>query len=107
MVKRKSRKVAPKKKPMPKLEKEFDCPFCHHTRTISVALNKKLMVGKLNCRVCSSKYVMRLSSTLCEAVDVYGNWLDKCIEANQPRIGDSMGISAEDDNRGGGGGGIS
>ena len=36
-TKKKSRKV-PVKKPAPKLEKVFDCPFCNHTQCIEIRM---------------------------------------------------------------------
>ena len=37
MAKKQSRK-APTKKPAPKLDKVFDCPFCNHSKCIEVKL---------------------------------------------------------------------
>jgi len=95
MTKRKGKKAAPPKKKSTKLDKEFNCPFCSHNRSISVAVNKKQMTASLMCRVCGCKYASKINSGLCEAVDVYSNWLDKCVETNkQFQVGYTPAVSA-------------
>lgn len=81
MGKRKSKKVEVKKSKVPKLDKEFNCPFCNNVKTVGVRMNHKERLGHLSCRVCGVEYTYRIGK-FDEAVDIYSNWIDKCYEVN-------------------------
>ncbi|KAJ1821509.1 hypothetical protein GGH91_001000 [Coemansia sp. RSA 2671] len=81
MGKRKSsRKVA--KKEQPKLDTTFACLFCSHEKSVSVAMNRKIGIGSLKCKVCSATYQAALNP-LSDAIDVYSEWIDACEEAKR------------------------
>ena len=80
MAKKKSRKV-PVKKPAPKLEKVFDCPFCNHTQCIEIKMDRDKKIGTLGCRICKLNYVSKINHLSAE-VDVYCNWIDECHKLN-------------------------
>ncbi|OII78119.1 hypothetical protein cand_035460 [Cryptosporidium andersoni] len=81
MGKRKAKKVEIKKKPIPKLDREFNCPFCNNSKTVGVKMDHKGGLGHLSCRVCNVEYTTRINR-LDEAVDVFSQWIDKCYEVN-------------------------
>ncbi|KAL7069019.1 hypothetical protein ACR3K2_05520 [Cryptosporidium serpentis] len=81
MGKRKGKKVEIKKKPILKLDKEFNCPFCNNSKTVGVKMDHKGGLGHLSCRVCNVEYTTRINR-LDEAVDVFSQWIDKCYEVN-------------------------
>ncbi|TRY51531.1 Transcription elongation factor 1 [Cryptosporidium tyzzeri] len=81
MGKRKTKKVEVKKSKVPKLDKEFNCPFCNNVKTVGVRMNHKERLGHLSCRVCGVEYTSRIGK-FDEAVDIYSNWIDKCYEVN-------------------------
>ncbi|OII75376.1 uncharacterized protein cubi_01897 [Cryptosporidium ubiquitum] len=81
MGKRKTKKVEVKKSKVPKLDKEFSCPFCNNVKTVGVRMNHKERLGHLSCRVCGVEYTSRIGK-FDEAVDIYSNWIDKCYEVN-------------------------
>lgn len=81
MGKRKTKKVEVKKSKVPKLDKEFNCPFCSNVKTVGVRMNHKERLGHLSCRVCGVEYTSRIGK-FDEAVDIYSNWIDKCYEVN-------------------------
>ncbi|XP_026189702.1 uncharacterized protein LOC34619202 [Cyclospora cayetanensis] len=62
MGKRKSTSIKPKPNRIPKLDKEFNCPFCNSSTAVKVEL--------------------RAVSRLEEGIDVYGDWIDACVAAN-------------------------
>ncbi|KAH8583995.1 transcription elongation factor 1 [Cryptosporidium sp. chipmunk genotype I] len=81
MGKRKTKKAEVKKSKVPKLDKEFNCPFCNNVKTVGVRMNHKERLGHLSCRVCGVEYTSRIGK-FDEAVDIYSNWIDKCYEVN-------------------------
>lgn len=82
MGKRKRATKPPPKKKAAKLEKIFDCPFCGHEKTVEVAIERDINVGKVECRVCGVKF-SALINRLEEEIDVYSKWIDACEEANR------------------------
>jgi len=82
MGKRKSaKKPQPKKRQQP-VPTTFDCPFCNHERTVECKLDKEKLIGQVRCSVCDASYQMVIHY-LCEPVDVYSEWIDKCEEENE------------------------
>ncbi|KAL8447747.1 hypothetical protein Emag_004208 [Eimeria magna] len=81
MGKRKSTAMKPKPNKVPKLDKEFDCPFCSHSKAVKVELDRVRGIGALSCRVCGAVY-NRAITRLDEGIDVYGDWIDACVSAN-------------------------
>ncbi|KAL8454614.1 hypothetical protein Emed_000335 [Eimeria media] len=81
MGKRKSAAMKPKPNRVPKLDKEFDCPFCSHSKAVKVELDRVRGIGALSCRVCGAVY-NRAITRLDEGIDVYGDWIDACVSAN-------------------------
>ncbi|KAJ1609660.1 putative ribosomal protein [Cryptosporidium canis] len=81
MGKRKTKKVEVKKSRVPKLDKEFNCPFCNNVKTVGVRMNHRERLGHLSCRVCGVEYTSRIGK-FDEAVDIFSNWIDKCYEVN-------------------------
>ncbi|KYQ91094.1 elongation factor 1 [Tieghemostelium lacteum] len=79
MGKRKSSKPPPKKA-VPKLAKQFDCPFCDHTQTVECTLDKGQ--GVALCRTCNASFTTTIHE-LSDAVDVYSDWIDACEAANR------------------------
>ncbi|KAM3195272.1 hypothetical protein ACQJBY_071401 [Aegilops geniculata] len=84
MAKRKSMssKMAQRKKPAPKLETTFCCPFCDHPGGVSCTIDLKLYVATAVCYVCQEFY-HTTAHHLTEPVDVYHDWIDACQMANQ------------------------
>ncbi|PHJ18684.1 transcription elongation factor 1 [Cystoisospora suis] len=80
MGKRKA-KAPPKTRKMPKLDKEFECPFCSHPRSVGVKMDRGRGVGALTCRICGATYEKRINR-LDEPIDIYGAWIDACVSAN-------------------------
>lgn len=89
MGKRKSAAMKPKPSRVPKLDKEFDCPFCSHSRAVKVELDRVRGVGALSCRVCGAMY-NRAITRLDEGIDVYGDWIDACVSANAEAAKDAQ-----------------
>lgn len=82
MGRSKVRKIKPKKRKPPKLATRFNCPFCNYRNSIDVKLNKSQGVGELNCLKCGVTYKNQITS-LDERVDLYSEWVDKCLDANK------------------------
>ena len=80
MAKKKSRKV-PVKKPAPKLDKIFDCPFCNHAQCIEIKMDRDKKIGHLNCRICKVSFASKINH-LSQEVDVYCDWIDECHKLN-------------------------
>ena len=78
--KKKTAKTAPKIKA--KLATTFNCPFCSHSNSVEVKMDKKGCVGYLKCRVCAADYEMRINS-LHSPVDVFADWIDQCESLNK------------------------
>jgi transcription elongation factor Elf1 len=78
--KKSSAKPAPKVKP--KLATQFNCPFCSHTNTVSVKMDRRGQVGSLKCRECHAVFEMRINP-LNQPVDVYAEWLDQSEALNK------------------------
>ena len=88
MAKRKSMssKMAQRKKPAPKLETTFCCPFCNHPGGVSCTMDLKLYVAPAVCDVCEEAYhttPRRTTSPSPSSVDIYHDWIDACEKANQ------------------------
>ena len=84
MAKRKSMssKMAPRKKPAPKLDITFCCPFCNHPDSVACTIDLKLLVATAVCYVCEEAY-HTTAHYLTEPVDIYHDWIDACEQANQ------------------------
>jgi transcription elongation factor Elf1 len=77
MGKRKSKATKIMKAPPPKVEKVFDCPFCHHQKTVEVKLQRPQKKATLKCRICRKPYEVRINQLTLE-VDVFCQWIDEC-----------------------------
>ena len=95
MAKRKSRKAkAPPKKKPAKLDTAFVCPFCGHPDAVGCLIDLKHMFARASCRICQESYATS-ANALTEPVDVYSEWIDACVDANEgvadrrcrPRLG--------------------
>mmetsp|Transcript_48469 Transcript_48469/g.103690 ORF Transcript_48469/g.103690 Transcript_48469/m.103690 type:complete len:99 (+) Transcript_48469:53-349(+) len=74
MGRRRSMAMKPPK-PRPKVDTQFDCPFCLHPRTVGVKMDRRMALGKLLCRICGADYQMKINY-LHIPVDVYSDWVD-------------------------------
>ncbi|PFH35454.1 putative transcription elongation factor 1 [Besnoitia besnoiti] len=81
MGKRKSKALQTKKSKLPKLDKEFECPFCSHPRAVAVKMDRGRNIGTLACRICGTSYEKRINR-LDEPIDIFGAWIDACVKAN-------------------------
>uniref|UniRef100_A0A7N0VKW8 Transcription elongation factor 1 homolog n=1 Tax=Kalanchoe fedtschenkoi TaxID=63787 RepID=A0A7N0VKW8_KALFE len=81
MARKKNAKKPAAQKRVPKLDKSFTCPFCHHPESVECTIDKKLKIGKASCYVCSESYCVKINF-LTEAIDIYSEWLDACEAAN-------------------------
>ncbi|KAG1355268.1 Transcription elongation factor 1 [Cocos nucifera] len=89
MGKRKSRAKPVPKKPQPKLDVCFTCPFCNHDKSVDCSMyllflgfgDMKLKIGGAYCRVCEASYATSIHH-LTEPIDIYGEWLDECERVN-------------------------
>eukprot|EP01057_Protomagalhaensia_wolfi_P002881 Protomagalhaensia_wolfi_Nauph_80__2880@NODE_2976_length_928_cov_815_245219_g2333_i0_p1_GENE_NODE_2976_length_928_cov_815_245219_g2333_i0NODE_2976_length_928_cov_815_245219_g2333_i0_p1_ORF_typecomplete_len182_score52_12Elf1/PF05129_13/1_3e23Rubredoxin/PF00301_20/0_28Rubredoxin/PF00301_20/4_NODE_2976_length_928_cov_815_245219_g2333_i0363908 len=86
MGKREPRRRAPIKAPLPKLDSEFDCPFCAALKSVQVQIKKRELIAQLQCRACLVEYQTAVGP-LDEPVDVFSLWIDSCEEVNSPRGG--------------------
>ncbi|KAK6588750.1 hypothetical protein RS030_2277 [Cryptosporidium xiaoi] len=93
MGKRKAKKVEIRKSKIPKLDKEFNCPFCNNTKTVGVKMNHKERLGHLSCRVCGVEFTTRIGK-FDEAVDIFSMWIDKCYEVNNVATEDNFGANS-------------
>ena len=103
MAKRKSRKAkAPPKKKPAKLDTAFVCPFCGHPDAVGCLIDLKHRFARASCRICQESYATR-ANALTEPVDVYSEWIDACVDANEgvahrrcrPRLADA-GVHEDD-----------
>ena len=78
---RAKRKAPPKKKTVGTLETQFTCPFCNHEMSCDVKMDKTRNVGHISCRICLEDFQTQINY-LSEPIDVYGDWIDACEEAN-------------------------
>eukprot|EP01055_Gregarina_sp_Pseudo9_P005376 Gregarina_sp_Pseudo_9__5375@NODE_64_length_4638_cov_86_865188_g59_i0_p4_GENE_NODE_64_length_4638_cov_86_865188_g59_i0NODE_64_length_4638_cov_86_865188_g59_i0_p4_ORF_typecomplete_len198_score61_56Elf1/PF05129_13/7_2e25Rubredoxin/PF00301_20/1_5Rubredoxin/PF00301_20/59Dynactin_p62/PF05502_13/0_096_NODE_64_length_4638_cov_86_865188_g59_i0337930 len=83
MGKRKPRRRAPTRAPAPKLDSEFDCPFCAALKSVQVQIKKRELIAQLHCRACNVDYQTSVGP-LDEPVDVFSLWIDSCEEVNSP-----------------------
>ncbi|XP_047122331.1 transcription elongation factor 1 homolog [Hydra vulgaris] len=82
MGRRRAKRKAPqKKKILGTLENQFNCPFCNHEKSCDVKMDKQRNVGHISCRVCLEDFQTPITY-LSEPVDVFGDWIDACEEAN-------------------------
>ncbi|OEL32760.1 Transcription elongation factor 1-like protein [Dichanthelium oligosanthes] len=96
MGKRKSRTSKPAPKKPAKLDTEFTCPFCNHPGAVECLIDRKDRFAEASCRICLESYATS-ANALTEPVDVYGEWIDACVAANEgvvvrrckPRLGDA------------------
>ncbi|KAI4981210.1 hypothetical protein ZWY2020_021695 [Hordeum vulgare] len=65
MAKRKSMssKMASRKKPAPKLDTSFCCPFCNHPDSVACTIDLKLFVASAVCYVCQEAYTPRRTTS--------------------------------------------
>mmetsp|Transcript_20784 Transcript_20784/g.30189 ORF Transcript_20784/g.30189 Transcript_20784/m.30189 type:complete len:88 (+) Transcript_20784:116-379(+) len=84
MGKRKKATKPPPKAKDPTLEKTFDCPFCGQEQSVDSSINRKKGLGRVACRSCKATHVMSVN-TLTEAVDIFADWIDRSVEANQEK----------------------
>lgn len=84
MGKRKRATKPPPKKKRPKLNKQFDCPFCGHEQTVDCYLERDEKVGRVECRVCGAKF-RAIINHLDEEIDMYHKWIDACEEASKEK----------------------
>lgn len=71
------------KAPPPKVEKVFDCPFCNHSKTVEVKLQRPQKKATLRCRICKETYDFNITKLMLE-VDVFCRWIDECQRINEP-----------------------
>nr|XP_010908977.1 transcription elongation factor 1 homolog [Elaeis guineensis] len=81
MGKRKSRAKPVPKKPQPKLDVYFTCPFCNHDKSFNCSMDMKMKIGEAYCRVCEESYATSIHH-LTEPIDIYSEWLDECERVN-------------------------
>ncbi|XP_008813833.1 transcription elongation factor 1 homolog [Phoenix dactylifera] len=81
MGKRKTRPKVVPKKPQPKLDVSFTCPFCNHDKSIDCSMDMKLKTGEAYCRACKAIYITSINH-LTEPIDIYSEWLDECERVN-------------------------
>ncbi|KAL6606145.1 hypothetical protein ACP70R_041798 [Stipagrostis hirtigluma subsp. patula] len=84
MGKRKSRmsKLAAQPRKPPKLETAFTCPFCNHAGAVECRIDLKYAIAVASCFVCKEDY-STTAHALTEPIDVYGEWVDECVKANE------------------------
>ncbi|KAI3389394.1 hypothetical protein SNEBB_001023 [Seison nebaliae] len=83
MARKKSkRKPAPKPRMTSNLPVKFSCPFCFEEDSCNTTLDKKSMVGFIECQTCRINYKVAIHS-LSEPIDVYNEWIDKCDTTNK------------------------
>lgn len=82
MGKRKSAAKPPPKKQRPKLDVAFNCPFCNSAKSVVCLFDWDRLKGTVSCSKCSKNFSMPVDH-LCEPIDVYSAWIDKCEELNQ------------------------
>ncbi|CAN0891682.1 Transcription elongation factor 1 homolog [Linum grandiflorum] len=79
----------------PKIEKldlEFQCPFCQNPKSVTCAFSKETSTAEARCFVCDESYWVP-TNHLTEAIDVYTEWIDACVEVNP------KGEEVKEDNR--------
>ncbi|CAD6340169.1 unnamed protein product [Miscanthus lutarioriparius] len=83
MAKRRSRKAPPPPKKVQKVPTAFDFPFCSHTGSVHCSIDlKKDMVAVAACGVCKEVYTT-VANALTEPIDIYSEWIDECVKANE------------------------
>ncbi|KAI9204960.1 uncharacterized protein BJ171DRAFT_504237 [Polychytrium aggregatum] len=80
MGKRKSSRKPPSKVRLT-LDREFNCLFCNHEKSVSTKLDFNSNVGYLSCKACNVKF-QAIINALSEPIDVYSEWIDACERAN-------------------------
>jgi transcription elongation factor Elf1 len=61
----------------PKLEEQFNCPFCNSAKSVSCQMDWETSRGTVTCGACHESYSAPIHQ-LSEAIDVYHDWLDAC-----------------------------
>jgi len=85
MGRRKTRKKPPsvnKKNKAGVIPKSFDCPFCNHEGVVEIKLDQSKRIGSVSCTICDTHW-QTVITPLSEAVDVYSEWLDACVNVNK------------------------
>ena len=81
MGRRKSKRQAPPKKNTGTLDIVFDCPFCNHSKSCEVNMDKERNTGRVQCTKCFEDFQSTINF-LSEPIDVYNEWVDACEAAN-------------------------
>nr|BAX25111.1 hypothetical protein [Oryza brachyantha] len=83
-----SRLKAKSKKPAPKLETSFTCPFCSAAGAVECVVDLKLKIAEASCYTCLERYCTT-AHALTEPIDVYTEWIDQCELANANAAADA------------------
>lgn len=94
MGKRKKSARGPTKRVKQVLPSTFTCLFCNHENSVICLMDKRMGIGKLNCKICGQNFRAPINS-LSQPIDVYTDWFDAC-EAVAAKKKDQ---SDEDDNQ--------
>ncbi|KXS18813.1 Elf1-domain-containing protein [Gonapodya prolifera JEL478] len=81
MGKRRAKRKAPTRTKVV-LDREFNCPFCNHEKSIDIKLDRPNKVATLTCRTCGVGWQTKITS-LDENTDVYHKWIDSIEEINR------------------------
>ena len=82
MGRRKSKRQAPPKRAGTQaLDIVFDCPFCNHSKSCEVNMDKERNTGRVQCTKCFEDFQSTINF-LSEPIDVYNEWVDACEAAN-------------------------
>ncbi|KAG2184990.1 hypothetical protein INT43_000903, partial [Umbelopsis isabellina] len=81
------------------LDKQFNCLFCNHEKSIECKLDHQNKVGHLSCKVCDVSWQCPITY-LDEAVDVYSAWIDACENVNKDRGSSRQTRGDEEDQEG-------
>ena len=79
MGRKKSRRVAIKRRKNTVQSKKFDCPKCNHENVVSCKIFKNIGAGEASCSVCESNYKCKINR-LDQQIDVYHYWLDEVMQ---------------------------
>ena len=73
------RAAAARRRPQaaPKLEEQFNCPFCNSAKSVTCTLDWETSRGTVTCGACHEGFSASIHQ-LSEAIDVYHDWLDAC-----------------------------
>ena len=84
MGRRKSTLPKPQKK-FYKLPKQFECPYCNQIDGVKVSISRKDKTARIQCVKCEEPNPPRVLHVekICEAVDVYDEWMDDVRKQNK------------------------